>query len=134
MGHERDYSEDVAGIVDEEVRRLIEAAHDEAWTSSNENRDVLDHLVLELLEHETLNKEELAEIFADVVHKRPQRPVWLSSDRRTCTSASRAQPPRSAGNGNGAHPAQDEQPVTSTPRPRSAGAQRAAMSILDTDR
>ena len=31
MGHQRDYSEDVAGIVDEEVRRFIESAHDEAW-------------------------------------------------------------------------------------------------------
>ena len=30
MGHQRDYSEEVAGIVDEEVRRLIETAHDEA--------------------------------------------------------------------------------------------------------
>ena len=31
MGHQRDYSEEVAGVVDEEVRKLIETAHDEAW-------------------------------------------------------------------------------------------------------
>ena len=31
MGHQRDYSEEVAEIVDEEVRKLIETAHDEAW-------------------------------------------------------------------------------------------------------
>ena len=31
MGHERDYSEGVASMVDDEVRKLIEAAHDEAW-------------------------------------------------------------------------------------------------------
>jgi cell division protease FtsH len=80
-GHQRDYSEEVAGVVDEEVRRLIEAAHDEAWEILVENRPVLDSLVLALLEHETLNKEELSEIFAAVV-KRPPRPVWLSSDRR----------------------------------------------------
>ena len=79
MGHQRDYSEDVAGVVDEEVRRLIETAHDEAWEVLVENRDVLDDLVLELLEKETLNKDELAEIFAPVV-KRPERPIWLSSD------------------------------------------------------
>jgi hypothetical protein len=53
-GHQRDYSEHVAGIVDEEVRRLIESAHDEAWHALNDNRDVLDRLVLELLERETL--------------------------------------------------------------------------------
>ncbi|HKJ11250.1 MAG TPA: cell division protein FtsH, partial [Ornithinimicrobium sp.] len=81
MGHERDYSEDLAGVVDREVRRLIEAAHDEAWHALNDNRDLLDHLVLELLEKETLNAEALAELFADVV-KRPHRPVWLSSDER----------------------------------------------------
>ncbi|MTB73190.1 ATP-dependent zinc metalloprotease FtsH [Arsenicicoccus sp. MKL-02] len=80
-GHQRDYSEKVAGIVDEEVRRLIEYAHDEAWHALRENRDVLDRLVLELLEKETLGREELAVIFADVV-KRPERPVWLSSEDR----------------------------------------------------
>ncbi len=82
IGHERDYSEDLAGVVDREVRRLIEAAHDEAWHALNDNRDLLDHLVLVLLEKETLNAEPLAEIFADVV-KRPERPVWLSSEERS---------------------------------------------------
>jgi len=81
MGHQRDYSESVAGVVDEEIRRLIEAAHDEAWHALKDNRDVLDHLVLELLEKETLAKAQLTDIFASVV-KRPPRPVWLSSERR----------------------------------------------------
>ncbi|TQM95560.1 cell division protease FtsH [Ornithinimicrobium humiphilum] len=81
MGHERDYSENLAGVVDQEVRRLIEAAHDEAWHALNDNREVLDRLVLELLEKETLNAEAIAEIFKDV-RRRPERPVWLSSDTR----------------------------------------------------
>ncbi|MEK4241926.1 ATP-dependent zinc metalloprotease FtsH [Janibacter sp. FSL W8-0316] len=85
MGHQRDYSENIAGIVDEEVRRFIEDAHDEAWHALNDNRDVLDRLVLELLEHETLNAKELAEIFADV-RKRPVRPTWLSSEHRTIST------------------------------------------------
>ena len=55
MGHQRDYSEEIAGVVDEEVRKLIEDAHDEAWHVINDNRDVLDRLVLELLEKETLD-------------------------------------------------------------------------------
>ena len=83
MGHQRDYSEEVASVVDEEVRRLIENAHDEAWEVLVENRDVLDALVVELLERETLDKEELAEVFAAECVKRPERPVWLSSDRRS---------------------------------------------------
>ncbi|MEO7069740.1 MAG: ATP-dependent zinc metalloprotease FtsH [Nostocoides sp.] len=81
MGHQRDYSEEVAAIVDEEVRRLVDAAHDEAWHVINDNRDVLDGLVLELLDKETLNAKELAEIFSAIV-KRPERPNWLSSESR----------------------------------------------------
>ncbi len=50
MGHQRDYSESVAGTVDHEVRKLVEAAHDEAWEVLTQYRDVLDALVLELLE------------------------------------------------------------------------------------
>ncbi|NUQ32312.1 MAG: AAA family ATPase, partial [Dermatophilaceae bacterium] len=81
MGHQRDYSEEVARIVDEEVRSLIDAAHDEAYAALNANRDLLDHLVLELLEKETLNVHELAELFKPVV-KQPARPTWLSSQTR----------------------------------------------------
>nr|WP_131106374.1 MULTISPECIES: ATP-dependent zinc metalloprotease FtsH [unclassified Ornithinimicrobium] len=81
MGHERDYSENLAGVVDQEVRRLIEAAHDEAWHALNDNRHLLDKLVLDLLEHETLNAAALAELFKEV-RRRPERPVWLSSDAR----------------------------------------------------
>jgi cell division protease FtsH len=82
MGHQRDYSEQVAAVVDEEVRKLIDAAHDEAWHAVNDNRDILDRLVLELLEKETLNAEALATMFKDI-RKRPVRPTWLSSEHRT---------------------------------------------------
>jgi cell division protease FtsH len=81
-GHQRDYSEAVAGTVDHEVRKLVEAAHDEAWEVLTQYRDVLDDLVLRLMDKETLNQAELAEVFAPVV-KRPPRDVWLSSEQRT---------------------------------------------------
>lgn len=82
MSHPRDYSEEVAALVDEEVKKLIETAHNEAWEILVENRDVLDNLVLALLEKETLNKEQIAEIFSTIV-KRPARPAWTGSSRRT---------------------------------------------------
>lgn len=82
VGHQRDYSEEIAGAIDVEVRALIERAHDEARDILVEYRDVLDALVLELLEKETLNQEQLATIFAPVV-KRPPRDVWISGDERT---------------------------------------------------
>ena len=81
MGHQRDYSEEIAEKVDLEVRQLIEQAHDEAWQVLNENRDILDNLAKELIEKETLDHLQLAQIFADV-KRLPERPQWLSSDRR----------------------------------------------------
>jgi cell division protease FtsH len=80
-GHMRDYSEGIAEIVDEEVRRLIEGAHDEAWQAIVDNRDVLDALVVELLDQETLDKDEVARIF-EPLRKLPERDVWLSSQQR----------------------------------------------------
>jgi cell division protease FtsH len=81
MGQERDYSENVAEKVDQEVRALIEKAHDEAWQVINANRDILDRLAGELIERETLDHTQVAEIFANVV-KLPERPLWLSSKDR----------------------------------------------------
>jgi cell division protease FtsH len=71
MGTQADYSHEVAQIIDDEVRKLIEAAHTEAWEILTEYRDVLDTLAGELLEKETLHRVELAAIFGDV-KKRPR--------------------------------------------------------------
>ncbi|KUI02404.1 cell division protein FtsH [Mycolicibacterium acapulense] len=71
MGTQADYSHEVAQIIDDEIRKLIEAAHTEAWEILTEYRDVLDTLAGELLEKETLHRRELEEIFGDV-KKRPR--------------------------------------------------------------
>ena len=71
MGTQADYCHEVAQIIDDEVRKLIEAAHTEAWEILTEYRDVLDTLAGELLEKETLHRAELQAIFADV-KKRPR--------------------------------------------------------------
>ena len=107
MGHQRDYSEDIARIVDEEVRALIDAAHDEAWEILNEYRDVLDALVLELFERETLGERELREVFAPVV-KRDPRPVWLSSEVRQVSDRPPVRTPSEIGAGEQAEFPQDE--------------------------
>ncbi len=103
MGHIRDYSEGIAEVVDQEVRRLIENAHDEAWEILVENRDVLDSLVLQLLERETLDKAEVAEIFAPV-QKLPPRPIWLSSDRRPVSDRPPVSSPKEHNGANGSSP------------------------------
>lgn len=71
MGTQADYSHEVARDIDDEVRKLIEAAHTEAWAILTEYRDVLDTLAGELLEKETVVRKELEEIFKDV-QRRPR--------------------------------------------------------------
>lgn len=72
---EREYSEDVATTIDKEVRELIQGAHKEAYNILKENIDILHKLVEILLEKETLHKDEIDEIFKDVI-KFPNRPDW----------------------------------------------------------
>lgn len=88
LGHTRDFSEEIAAAIDDEVRGLIEAAHQEAYDILVSNRDVLDHLVLELLDKETLNKAAVQEIFTSL-HLREDRPAWTGSAGR----APSARPP-----------------------------------------
>ena len=71
MGNQADYSHEVARDIDDEVRKLIEAAHTEAWEILTEYRDTLDTVAGELLEKETLHRADLEAIFADV-EKRPR--------------------------------------------------------------
>jgi cell division protease FtsH len=81
VGHQRDYSEEVAAAIDEEIRGLIDNAHHEAYDILSENRHVLDALVVELLERETLDKSQVARIFEPLI-RRPNRPAWTGSTRR----------------------------------------------------
>ncbi|MCW2549358.1 MAG: ATP-dependent metalloprotease FtsH, partial [Mycobacterium sp.] len=130
MGHQRDYSEEVAARIDEEVRRLIEGAHDEAFEVLVQYRDVLDDLVLRLMEEETLSKDQVLEVFSPV-RKRPSRGSWIGTGRRRPSD----RPPvmtkhelaALAGNGaaNGAlagsvtqpqHPSLTKEPSSSEPR------------------
>ena len=85
MGHQRDYSEEIAAAIDEEVRSLIDAAHQDAYEILFDNREVLDHLVTELLAKETLDKAAVAKIF-EPLRRRPARPAWTGSARRAPSS------------------------------------------------
>jgi cell division protease FtsH len=82
LGHTRNYSEDVAAVVDQETKKLLATAHQEAFDILEENRDVLDNLVLQLLDKETLDKEEVARIF-EPLRRREVRPAWTGSPDRS---------------------------------------------------
>jgi len=67
-----DYSDQVAFEIDNEVRRMIDQAHDEALEILQENRSKLDQMAALLIERETIDKEEVERLLTDVP-KRPQR-------------------------------------------------------------
>ena len=85
MGHQSDYSPEVAAEIDREVRRFIDEAHDEAFEILITYRDVLDELVLQLMEKETLSKDQVVEIMAPV-GKRPSRGTWRGNGRNRMPS------------------------------------------------
>src|SRR6185312_2248430 len=113
MSHSRDYSDEIASSIDEEIHRLIESAHDEAWEVLVQYRDVLDALVLRLLDKETVARTEVLEIFASV-EKRPVRGSYTGHGKRVPSDRPPVLSPKElalaaadggAGNGNMALPA-----------------------------
>jgi cell division protease FtsH len=91
-GQGRDYSEEIAAIVDEEISRLISTAHQEAFDILTANRDVLDDLVRALFEHETLDRAAVAGIFQPL-RLWPKRPAWTGSDSRVPSDQPPVMPP-----------------------------------------
>jgi cell division protease FtsH len=107
-GHQRDYSEDIAAKVDEEVAKFLANAHQEAFDCLTENRDVLDALVRELFENETLDKEQVAKVF-EPLRRRPKRPAWTGSETRVPSDLPPVDPP----------PMKERQPLSASVPPAS---------------
>jgi cell division protease FtsH len=84
LGHQPNYSEEVAARIDAEVRRLIDEAHTEALDVLTENRKVLDQLAKALVEKETLDTPEVMAILGPVP-KRPSRTRPAEAPARTQT-------------------------------------------------
>ncbi len=84
----QDYSDAVASSIDDEVRALINAAHEEARQILNAHGDAMQRMVDRLMEKETVDREEVGEIFADV-------PKWEHSS----SGSMRIQPPTPSDNG-----------------------------------
>ncbi|HVR32165.1 MAG TPA: ATP-dependent zinc metalloprotease FtsH [Acidimicrobiia bacterium] len=84
----QDYSDEVAASIDDEVRALISAAHEESRQILHAHRDAMERMVERLLETETVDREEVAEIFHDV-------PKW----EHASSGSLRIQPPKLSDNG-----------------------------------
>src|SRR5258708_31138547 len=61
----RDFSEDTAHVIDEEVQKLLREADERAFQLLEQNRDKLDRLVEALLQKEELLKEEIDELWGE---------------------------------------------------------------------
>ncbi|WP_035571541.1 ATP-dependent zinc metalloprotease FtsH [Halonatronum saccharophilum] len=62
ISRSRNYSEDVAALIDKEARAMVDACYEQARTVLTENRDMVEDMVAALKEHETLNKDDIKEI------------------------------------------------------------------------
>ena len=70
FGHQRDYSEQVAFEIDEEMKSIVDNKYEEAKKLLSENRDMLEAISRELLDKETLDDKEFEEIMNRVQSER----------------------------------------------------------------
>ena len=70
FGHQRDYSEQIAFEIDEEMKHIVDEKYEEAKRLLNENRDMLEAISRELLDKETLDANEFEEIMNRVESER----------------------------------------------------------------
>ncbi len=66
IGEQRNYSEEVAGTIDEEIRRFISEAHEKAKSILTQHKDTLVRLAKKLMEVETLEGEALQAVLSQV--------------------------------------------------------------------
>jgi cell division protease FtsH len=71
IGEQRNYSDDVARLIDEEVRAIIESAYARSQDVLTRYRHKLDQLAEKLVEKETLDAEEFEALFTDLPPKAP---------------------------------------------------------------
>jgi cell division protease FtsH len=103
FGSSSDYSDSVAAEIDQQVRALIAVAHETATLVLTENRPTLDAIAERLMEHETLEVSELADVLQGVPKETAVRGRTL---REAETAGGRPPPPRR------------RRPLAPSPKPR----------------
>ena len=69
IGEQRNYSDNVAMMIDEEVRAIIDRAYDRATEVLTTHRDRLDRLAEKLIAEETVDSDEFEKLFGDLPPK-----------------------------------------------------------------
>ncbi len=70
FGHQRDYSEQVAYEIDEEIKKIVDERYELAKKLLSENRDMLEKISKELLDKETIDDKEFESIMNEVKQSR----------------------------------------------------------------
>ncbi len=92
---EPDYSDEIAREIDDEIRRIVESAHQTAKDLLNEKRDELDTISKILLEHETID----AGQFVDLLDGKPVDEVFVDDEEPSQPVEPVAEPERAAREG-----------------------------------
>jgi cell division protease FtsH len=66
ISQHRDYSEDTAIRIDQEVKKLVQQQYDAAYKIITENRDAMERLAQALLEYETLDAVQIRRVVAGI--------------------------------------------------------------------
>jgi cell division protease FtsH len=75
ISEQRDYSDQVANVIDEEVRKIVNSAYEEAKTILTKHRDVLERVATRLVEIETIDEDEFNRLFPAPQPKRSGTPI-----------------------------------------------------------
>jgi len=75
ISEQRNYSDEVAAKIDEEVREIIDRAYDRAKEALTQQRAVLDRLAGLLVEKETIEGEEFESLFTGILPPRSKSPT-----------------------------------------------------------
>ncbi|HEX2273960.1 MAG TPA: hypothetical protein VHG90_08820, partial [Acidimicrobiales bacterium] len=82
--HSREYSDDTARVIDEEVEHILREQEDRAREVLRRHRDGLDAVARSLLEHETIDGAEVGRLVDEAaghqVRRRPPRPPEADND------------------------------------------------------
>lgn len=90
IARQRNYSEDVAALIDEEVRTFVHNAYTQATELLTTHRGALDKLAETLMQKETLEGKELGDLLAELLPPRPEPKV--NGGKPSLTPGTQVQP------------------------------------------
>jgi cell division protease FtsH len=94
IAEQRDYSEAVAEIIDEEVKKIVDEAYRRALDILNEKRDKVEVIAQRLLEVETIDYEEFLQLMGDSVATRRKRPEIMPKSMTQREQRDEQMPPK----------------------------------------